>query len=398
MKINVAVIFGCSSVEHEISVISAVQAMHSINREKYNPIPLYFSKDGTAYTGEALFDIANFKNIPELLKNCHPVAFVKEGGNVVIRFLDNKMFRKNEDIRIDVAFPIVHGTNCEDGSISGYMEVLGLPYVGCDVLSAAVGMDKAVFKHLLKAAEIPVLDCFVFTRREYSENSDAVLDKCETIGYPLIVKPVNTGSSVGISKAENRAELANSLELACKFGERVLCEKAVKSLREINCSVLGDADECETSLLEEPIMHDKILSYDDKYRGENRSKDGGSKGMASTGRKLPADLSAEKTAEIREIAAKTFRTMGASGVCRIDFLIDTEDNDKVYVNEANTIPGSLSFYLWEATGVKYPELIDRLIALAFRRERNRKNTMFTINTNILSEKEFGFKGSKGAKD
>lgn len=398
MKINVAVIFGCSSVEHEISIISAVQAMHSFDREKYNVIPLYFSKNGEIYTGDNLFDIEKFKNLTTLLASLRKVALVKTDGKAVVKYLDTRRFHKDADIPVDVAFPIVHGTNCEDGSISGYLEVLGLPYVGCDVLSAAIGMDKKVFKDILKSNNIPTLDCISFTRREYSESEDSIIEKLEKeIGYPMIVKPVNLGSSVGISKAENNGELRSAITLSCTFSERTLVEKAVKNLREINCSVVGNADSQEASVLEEPIMHDKILSYDDKYRGENRSKSGGSKGMASLGRKLPADLSPEKTAEIQEIAKRTFKAFGANGVCRIDFLLDTDDNDKVYVNEANTIPGSLSFYLWEASGVKYKDLIDKLISLAFTRERARKNTMFTLDTNILSEKSFGFKGSKGGK-
>ncbi len=398
MKINVAVIFGGSSVEHEISIISAVQAMHSFDREKYNLIPLYFSKSGEIHSGDALFDIEKYKDMKTLLANTKKVVLVKSEGKVVLKTLEKRRFRKEEDINIDVAFPIVHGTNCEDGSISGYMEVLGLPYVGCDVLSAAIGMDKKVFKDILKANGIPTLSCISFSRREYSESEEEIIKKAESeIGYPMIVKPVNLGSSVGITKAENTAELRAAITLSCTFSERTLIEKAVKNLREINCSVLGNADSQEASALEEPIMHDKILSYDDKYRGENRTKEGGSKGMASLGRKLPADLSKEKTAEIQEIAKRTFAAMGANGVTRIDFLLDVDDNDKVYVNEANTIPGSLSFYLWEASGLKYKDLIDKLISLAFTRERSRKNTMFTLDTNILSEKSFGFKGSKGGK-
>ncbi len=399
MKINVAVIFGCSSVEHEISVISAIQAMHSFNREKYEVIPVYFAKDGTAYTGEALFDIEKFKNMNSLMSELSPVSMLRRGDNAYIKFLDGGMLKRKKDIRVDVAFPIVHGTNCEDGSIAGYLEIIGVPYVGCDVLSAAVGMDKAVFKQVLKAHGLPVLDCVTFDRRSYSESPEAIIERLEAeIGYPMIIKPVNLGSSVGISKVENRTELRTAAELSCSFSERVLAERAITSLREINCSVLGDSDGCEASVLEEPVMHDKILSYDDKYRGENRSKNGGSKGMASAGRRLPADLPEDKTEEIREIAKRAFTAMGASGVCRIDFLLDTADGNRVYINEANTIPGSLSFYLWEATGVKYPELIDRLIALAFARDRRRRNTMFTVNSNILSEKSFGFKGgAKGAK-
>lgn len=397
MKTNIAVLFGCSSVEHEISVISAVQAMHSFDREKYEVIPLYYAKDGTAYTGAALFDIEKFKDIPALLALCHPVALVRSGGKAVLRFLDNRAFHKTADLAVDVVFPVVHGTNCEDGSVAGALEMLAVPYVGCDVLSAALGMDKAVFKEVLKAHGLPVLDCLTFTHRQYAADPDAALARIEAMsGYPLIVKPVNTGSSVGISKADNRAELLAALDLAFGFSGRVLVEKAVSHLREINCSVLGNADEQEASVLEEPIMHDRILSYDDKYRGENRAKGGGSKGMASAGRKIPADLPEEKTKEIQDIAKRAFAAIGASGVCRMDFLLD-EDDGKVYLNEANTIPGSLSFYLWEATGLPYPKLIDKLIALAFARDRDRKNTTYTLDTNILSEKSFGFKGSKAGK-
>ena len=209
----------------------------------------------------------------------------------------------------------------------------------------------------------------------------------------MIVKPANLGSSVGISKVENETELRAAVDLACSFADRVLIEHAVTALREINCSCLGDRNDCVASALEEPIMHDKILSYDDKYRS-NTGKSG-SKGMASLSRKLPADLLPEKTAEIKAIALETFKAIGASGVVRIDFLLDSADNDRVYVNEINTIPGSLSFYLWEATDLKYKDLLDRLISLAFKRQRERENTMFTINTNILNESSFGKKGSKG---
>lgn len=398
MKTTVAVLFGCSSVEHEISIISAVQAMHSFDREKYEVVPLYYAKDGTAYTGTALFDIEKFKNIPALLAECHPVAFLRLGGKAVLRFLDNRAFHKNADLAVDVVFPVVHGTNCEDGSVAGLLEMLAVPYVGCDVLSAALGMDKAMFKEILKSKSIPVIDCLSFSHRGYAADPDkAIADIEATCDYPMIVKPVNTGSSVGISKAENRAELLAAVDTAFGFADRILVEKAVKKLREINCSVIGDGDNAEASVLEEPVMHDKILSYDDKYRGENRAKDGGSKGMASAGRKLPADLPADKTAEIQDLAKRAFAAIGASGVCRIDFLLDEEDG-KVYVNEANTIPGSLSFYLWEATGLPYTAMIDKLIGLAFARERRRKNTAFTLDTNILNEKSFGFKGSKGSKN
>lgn len=400
MKTTVAVIYGCSSVEHEVSIISAVQAMNNMKKEKYDIVPVYITKKGEMYTGEDFLNIDIYKNTDSLKAKSHPVTLVNEGGKVFLKCLDNKMFKKNAPKQINVVFPIVHGTNCEDGTIAGLCESLRVPYVGCDVISSAVGMDKAVFKTVLSNADIPVLPCTVFSSNDWAVSPDSVTERIEKqIPYPIIVKPVNLGSSVGITKVENREELTEAIELAASFSGKILAEKAIVSLREINCSVLGDSDECEASVLEEPIMHDKILSYKDKYlSGGSKSSDGGSKGMASLGRQLPALLSKEKTEEIRKIAVDAFKAFGASGVCRIDFLMDCDDNDRVYVNEANTIPGSLSFYLWEATGVKYPELIDRLIALAFKRERKRENLMFTIDTNILDSNPLGgSKGSKGSK-
>lgn len=392
MKTNLAVIFGCRSVEHEVSIISAVQAMHSVDKEKYDIIPLYVTKSGETYTGDALLSIDEFKNIDALLKKSSPVSLIKSGEQVLVHFLDSKMLRKKQDIPLDVAFPIVHGTNCEDGTISGLLEFLGLPYVGCDILSAAVGMDKTVFKDVLAAAGLPVLPCIRFTAREYAAKKDAILAEIkEKCGLPAIVKPVNLGSSVGISKADNEDELLDAIALAASFSDKILVERAIENLREINCSVLGDSDSAEASVCEEPFMHDKILSYEDKYMGNS-----GSKGMASLGRKLPADIPNETSDKIRQLSVDIFKAIGASGVVRIDYLMNDKTGE-IYANEINTIPGSLSFYLWEATGLKYTDMIDKLVSLAFKRQRNRDNLTFTIKTNILSGVSFGSKGSKGSK-
>ncbi len=392
MKTNLAVIFGCRTVEHEVSIISAVQAMHSLDKEKYNIIPLYVTKSGETYTGDSMMKIDEFKNTAALLKKSSPVSLIKSGEQVFVHFLDNKLFKKKEDIALDVALPIVHGTNSEDGTISGLLEFLGLPYVGCNILSAAVGMDKAIFKDVLMAAKLPVLPCIKFSAREFNAKSDEILAKIEAFcGLPAIVKPVNLGSSIGISKADTLDELKSAIKLAVSFSDKVLVEKAVENLREINCSVLGDSDEAIASVCEEPFMHDKILSYNDKYMGNS-----GSKGMASLGRKLPADISDELSEKIKEISINVFKCIDASGVVRIDYLLNDKTGE-VYVNEINTIPGSLAFYLWEASGIKYPELLDRLISLAFKRQRNRDNLTFTVKTNILSGVSFGSKGSKGSK-
>ena len=396
MKTNVAFFYGCRSVEHEVSIISAVQAMRAVDREKYDVTPVYVTKEGEMYTGNCLFEIEEYRNLSELLSKCQKVNFLRENGAVVMTEQTKKLFQKPKSVRIDVAFPVVHGTNCEDGTIQGFFEYLNLPYVGCDIISSAVGMDKAVFKDVLKSAGLPVLDCICIRAKEYLTDKQKIQDEIEEkIGFPLIIKPVNLGSSVGISKVNTKEQLDDAVMLALSFTDRILAEHAITSLREINCSVLGDADECTSSVCEEPFMNDEILSYEDKYMGN--SKNGGqSKGMASLGRKIPADLSEEKAEEIRSLACKTFKAIGANGVVRIDFMIDTE-TDKVYANEINTIPGSLAFYLWEASGIKYPELITRLIDLAFKRQRSRNNITYTIDTNILSGVSFGSKGAKGAK-
>ncbi len=395
MKINIAVFYGCRSVEHEVSIISAVQAMRAINREKYDVTPVYVTKEGEMYTGDCLFSIEEYRNLPELFKKCDKVYFVRSGEKVVMKYENSGLFSKKKERSIDVAFPVVHGTNCEDGTMQGYFEYLGIPYVGCDILSSAVGMDKAVFKDVVKRAGVPVLDSIEIRAREYTLNKEAINERLiKEIGLPLIVKPVNLGSSVGITKVSEEGKLDEAISLAISFSDKVLIEKAINNLREINCSVLGDADSCEASVCEEPFMNDEILSYEDKYLGN--SKSGPSKGMASLGRKIPAELSDERANEIKELACKIFKCMGANGVVRIDFMID-KDTDTVYANEINTIPGSLAFYLWEASGVKYSELLDRMIELAFKRQRNRDNLTFTIKTNILSGISFGSKGAKGAK-
>ena len=396
MKTNVAVFFGCRSVEHEVSIISAVQAMRAINREKYDVTPIYVAKDGIMYTGDMLFDIESYTDLSSMLSKAFRVTVIRNETGVVMHYLQNGIFSKKKDILIDVAFPIVHGTNCEDGTVAGFLEYLGLPYVGCDIISAAVGMDKKVFKDVLKNAGLPVLDCVCFRAREYTASKEAITEEIkEKFGFPVIVKPVNLGSSVGITKVKAENGLDEAIRLAISFSDKVLVEPAITDLREINCSVLGDPDSCEASVCEEPFMHDEILSYDDKYKGSSKSS-GASKGMASLGRKIPADISKEKSDEIRDISLKIFKATGSSGVVRIDFLMDSKTGN-VYANEINTIPGSLAFYLWEASGLKYSDMIDRLIEIAFKRQRSRENLSFSIDTNILSGVSFGSKGSKGAK-
>lgn len=395
MKIRVGVFFGGKSVEHEVSVISALQACRSLNTEKYDIIPVYITKNGDFYTGENIGKIEFYKNIPALLKESCRVIPVKESDGLHLIKYPLKKFGNNLAAVIDVVLPIVHGTNVEDGVLQGYLQTLGVPYASCDVISSAVGMDKYVMKTVFADNGIPVLPCSVVNVKEYTKSAQAVFEKIENkTTYPVIVKPLNLGSSVGIRKAKNREELESALEYAFTFSIKVLVENAITELKEINCSVLGDYESAEASECEEPVANDEILSYQDKYTGGTKS---GKSGMASLKRKIPADIDGETREKIRDMAVKAFQALGCSGVARIDFMIDMS-NGNIYLNEINTIPGSLAFYLWEPLGVKYSELLDRMISLALKRERENKALNFSFDSNILETATFGgAKGTKGAK-
>lgn len=383
--------FGGKSVEHEVSVISGIQAIMSMNREKYEVIPVYLTKKNEMYVGEEIGKIEAYKDIPGLLAKSRRVILVNEGDHIVLMPYPVKLFGK-KNIEVDIAFPIVHGTNVEDGALQGYLKTIGIPFVGCDVTASALGMDKYASKVVLKENGVPVLDSYCFTTSDYAE-IDGILDKVEKeIGYPAIVKPVDLGSSVGISVARNRSELINSIDDAFLYARKIIIEHAITKLREINCAVLGDENEAIASECEEPLHTKDILSYEDKY--VSNAKGSGSKGMASVSRKIPAELSSEKRKEVQELAVKSFQKLGCNGVARIDFMID-EENGNLYFNEINTIPGSLAFYLWEPVGIKYPELLDRMIQLALKRVREEASITFSFDTNILNQNSLG--GSKGGK-
>ncbi len=394
MKIKLALIFGGKSVEHEISVISALQAAQNLNKDKYDVIPLYISKSGEMYYGESVGDIESYKDIKKLIASSRKVVLVKNGDRVEIIKYPTKLFEKPFVNYIDVAFPVVHGTNVEDGTMAGYFNYLDIPCVGSDILSSALGMDKYAMKAIFKDNGIPVLDCVVFQSSDFDRDEDECIRRVEmAIGFPCIVKPVNLGSSVGIAKADDRKKLLDAMSDAFRYADRVLVERAITNLTEINCSVVGNAHEAEASVCERPLNSDEILSYEDKYLGGSKS----SKGMASTKRIIPADISTEHTLMIQEMAVKAFKALGCCGVSRIDFMIDN-DSGKIYLNEINTIPGSLSFYLWEPKGVKYSALLDKIIALAIKAHKDRSNITYAFDTNVLAGiKLGGTKGTKGSK-
>ncbi len=395
MKTTVAVFFGGRSVEHEVSIISGIQAFTALNSSKYDALPIYISKDNKFYTGEHMGDIDSYKDIKSCIEKAVRVIMVPQDGRVALLRYPAKKLGNNLVGVFDIALPVVHGTNVEDGTLMGMLEMLGVPYTGCDVLSSALGMDKFAMKAVLRQAGLPVLDATAFTGRQFAVEEEKILKEIEgKFEYPVIIKPVNLGSSVGISLASDRTSLKKALDTAFSFSSKALVEPAVQNLREINCSVLGDADSAQASVCEEPVTSHDILDFSDKYMSNAGEAGGEKSGMSSLKRKLPADISAEMDAQVRELAIRTFQALGCSGVARIDFLND-KGSGALYVNEINTIPGSLSFYLWDAAGVNFASLLDKMIELAFKRHRERQALTFSYETNLLSGVSLG--GTKGAK-
>lgn len=386
MKTTIALIFGGKSTEHEVSIITGLQTYNAFDKEKYSVIPVYITKRQEFYVGGAIGKIEEYSDIPALLKKSKRVIFLNGGG--IFEHKSGRFGRKPL-ATADLAFLAVHGTNVEDGALQGYFQTLGLPYTGCDILSSAVGMDKAFMKAVLKQAGVPVLDCVKVRAKRFVDENRAVLDEIEReIGFPAIIKPVNLGSSIGIKIADNQNELSEALEHALLFSNTVIAERAVTNLKEINCAVLGDSDFAEASECEEPVSSGGILDFNDKYTS------GKSKGMASLKRKIPAEVTAEQRETVRRLAVKSFRELGCSGVARLDFMFDM-DSGKIYFNEINTIPGSLAFYLWEPVGLTYSGLLEKICSLAFKRERDRGALSFAFESNILSGFKTGFKS--GAK-
>ncbi len=394
MKTNVAVFFGGRSVEHEISVISALQAINAFDKEKYNIIPVYISKQGRWYTGDNLLEIRNYRDMKQLVETVDEVFMRPEYGDYNLYKAVGTMFSKRNPVvaELHVVIPVLHGTNGEDGIFEGVLETIGIPFAGCNTLSSANGMDKITMKMILRESGVPVVDYVWFTDRQWLSSKESIISEVESkLGYPVIVKPANLGSSVGIGKASNRQELISKIDNAEKFSQRIIVEHMIEQLKEINCSVLGDADEHQSSVCEEPIKTGDFLSYEDKYMGGSKT----TAGMQASEKRIPADLPEEVSEKIRTMAGETFRVLSCHGVSRVDVMVDEKDNN-IYVNEINTIPGSLSFYLWEASGITFPQLMDKLVQLALKRKRAIERKTFTYDHNIFSLGG-GVKGAKGAK-
>src|SRR5437899_588511 len=357
--LRVGVLFGGRSGEHEVSLASAASVIRGLDPDKYEAVPIGISKEGHWLLGGAAQ-----KMLPEVLKAGQRVVMAADPTDAALLPLD----RNGMGQRLDVVFPVMHGTYGEDGTIQGMLDLAGLPFVGAGVLGSAVGMDKDVAKRLLQQAKIPVVPWVTVYRSDWERDPKAVQREIEAkFGYPVFVKPARLGSSVGMSKVHNSAELAPALNLACEFGMKILVEQAV-SAREIEVSVLGN-HEPQASVPGEIIPHREFYDYTAKYL-----EDG-------TQLLIPADLKPAQMKKIQTLAVEAFRTLELSGMARVDFFLEKKGG-KLFLNEVNTIPGftSISMYpkLWEASGIGFRELIDKLIDLALEMHREKARTKYAI--------------------
>lgn len=386
MRLNVGVIFGGKSVEHEISIISAIEAMANIDQNKYKVVPIYIDKDNTWYTGEHLKDILHYRDIDLVKRYARKVSLVKRGKSFI---LESQGFLKKNICVIDIVLPVGHGSFMEDGSLQGYLNMLGVPFVGSNVLASAIGQDKVIQKDLLKQNGIPVCNYVWFYDYEFEKNKKEVLSKINVLNYPLYVKPSSLGSSIGISFVKDEKELVRAIREAIKFDRKIIVEQQVNNVKEVNISVLGNYEKQAVSEIEEINISEEFYSFKEKY------VDGYSKTRDKSSKSKPL-ISKEMIEDMKNYAIKTFRVINASGVARIDFLIDDKDK-KIYVNEINTIPGDLSSYLWIAKKTSQKELIDNLIKIAIEEHKKKNATLYAFPGNLLEKYDI-LKGKKVNKN
>ena len=389
---RIGVIFGGKTVEHEVSVITGMQIIENIDKSKYEVIPIYIDKEGKWLAGNSLLEFKNYKN--NNLNDTKEIILSPNHG-------DHSIYRKPQEVgllgkkvlgEVDVLFPAIHGMNGEDGTIQGIFELMNIPYVGGGVLSSSVGMDKVLMKDVYKANDLPIVDYYWFYRGKWNNDRESILNDIENaIGYPSFVKPSNLGSSIGISKAIDRESLLEAIEIAVNYDRRIIVEKAVENGREINCAVLGYEENLDVSLCEEPLGWKDILSFEDKYLGS------GIKGSKTDGdrRIIPAMIEDEMREEIERLSKAAFKAIDCKGVARIDFLLD--ENENIFINEINTLPGSMSFYLWEKKGYSFTKLIDELIDIAIKTHHEKQNNMYTYEANLYNRIQYGSNGSKVGK-
>lgn len=383
MKKSVGIIVGGKSVEHEVSIITGLQVFDNMDKSAYEPRIIYIQKDGRWYVGDSLHNIDNYKK--KELDDAYEVLPGFSNGKLKLyphpEIKQSFFGKKHPTYEIDIVFPAVHGTNAEDGALHGMFQMNGVPCAFGSVLSSAVGMDKVIMKKVFQSNMLPIVDYTWFYRSSFDENNETILGEIEKLGYPLIVKPANLGSSVGISKANNMDELMFSIQVAMSYDRKVIVEKCVENAREINCAVMGYENELTVSLCEEPVGWQELLTYEDKYVNKK-------KGASESKRRIPADIEKEPEDKIKNYAKEAFKAVDCCGDARIDFLYD---GNNIYVNEINTIPGSIAFYLWEGMGISFTDLVSKIIEYAEIQQKQGNKNIVSYDIDLLNNMGSGGK-------
>lgn len=400
MKIRLALIYGSRTCEHDVSIISALQAAQHVNPDDYDLIYVYIDQNGEWYTGERLADISLYRSFDKRAV-VRVIPMGAEGKLRLMQHPDDKLLpigRLRQIAEADVVMPVMHGMNGEDGTLQGMLELWNVPYTSSGVLGSALGMDKLAMKRMFKACGFPVLKDVCVERSEWKRNRAGVLSRVmNELSFPVYVKPSNLGSSIGINRADNQNGLEDAIDIAVSYDRRVQVEAGIQDLMEINCAVLGYGGDAMASVTEMPVRWSDFLSFDEKYLrgakgGAKGAKSVPSKGMSSLSRQMPAPISPELTHRVEELAVEAFKALDCKGVARIDFLYDKASGE-LYIGEINTIPGSLAFYLWEGRGISFERMIDMMVEYAFRANADRNENVFSYHSAILN----GASGAKGAK-
>ena len=382
---TLGIFFGGRSAEHDVSIVSAAQAMEAA-KQRYNIVPVYIDRNGRWFTGDKLRSLDFFKHYDE--SQLTPCALSANMGSRELLPLKQKLFGNAPLAVLDIAMPVMHGLNGEDGTLQGLFELCGIPYTSAGVMGSAVGMDKIALKAMLRGWGFPVVYGCWFDRAEWERDAEATLDRViQEAGFPAFVKPANLGSSIGISRATDRETLRKGIDIALHYDRRVLVEKGIDKPVEINCACLGWEGEVRASTCEQPVSWEEFLTFEDKYlrggKGGKSSKTADGAGMAALSRQIPAPISAKLTEEIQAMSRDIFRLMDLRGVVRIDYMIDAAGS--VFVTEVNTIPGSLAFYLWEFDGLPFDQLIDTLCDYAEKSLAEKQRATFAYDSAILSK-------------
>ena len=400
-KMNIAVLFGSRSCEHDVSIISAMQLMEAAKTAGFTVTPIYISRDGMWYTGDALFNVETFREFNPMGKGITRINLdVSANAGDVWAWPPQRagLFAKVPApiAHIDCAIPVFHGLHGEDGSIQGLFEMANIPYASSGVLGSSVGMDKIAMKQMLRGAGYPVLDFVWFTRDQLKSEREAVIAKVEKkIKYPAFVKPAALGSSIGVSRATNREELQKALDVAASYDRRILVEVGINHPVEINCAALGYGEDVRASVCEMPVptADGSFLTFWEKYlRNAGTKGNEASQGMKSLSRVVPAPIGEELTGRIQKMTTEIFKLLDCRGTVRIDFILD--EFDMLYVNEPNTIPGSLAFYLWKECGLSFPQLVEKMVEDALRAHADQDSSVYAYDSTILQKVAAGAKGAK----